>query len=83
MFVCFFNPYNVGDRVRLNDELLIVKKVSTYFSEFVSVPYNKPVCFFSTRAPASARAGELVGELAGELASKLAGGHSFPYTVIM
>lgn len=42
MFICFVNPYNVGDRVRIENELLIVKKISTYFSEFVSVPYNKP-----------------------------------------
>jgi hypothetical protein len=49
MFICFVNPYNVGDRVRIENELLIVKKISTYFSEFVSVPYNKPVKYRSEK----------------------------------
>ncbi|XP_952900.1 uncharacterized protein TA07340 [Theileria annulata] len=38
IFVAFSNPYNVGDRVRLdNGEPLIVKKIRTYTTEFVSI----------------------------------------------
>ncbi|EDO06311.2 Mechanosensitive ion channel family protein [Babesia bovis T2Bo] len=38
IFVAISNPYNVGDRVRLNDgEPLIVKKIRTYTTEFVTI----------------------------------------------
>ncbi|UKJ89530.2 hypothetical protein MACJ_002781 [Theileria orientalis] len=38
IFVAFSNPYNVGDRVRLDlGEPLIVKKIRTYTTEFVSI----------------------------------------------
>ncbi|GIX64437.1 mechanosensitive ion channel protein 10 [Babesia caballi] len=38
IFVAFSNPYNVGDRVRLNDgEPLTVKKIKTYTTEFVTI----------------------------------------------
>lgn len=38
IFVAFSNPYNVGDRIRLNDgETLTVKKIRTYTTEFVTI----------------------------------------------
>ncbi|CDR95219.1 hypothetical protein, conserved [Babesia bigemina] len=38
IFVAFSNPYNVGDRVRLNDgEPLTVRKIRTYTTEFVTM----------------------------------------------
>ncbi|ORM40678.1 Mechanosensitive ion channel protein 10 [Babesia sp. Xinjiang] len=38
IFVAISNPYNVGDRVRLNDgEPLTVKKIRTYTTEFVTI----------------------------------------------
>lgn len=37
IFVCFLNPYNVDDRVVMNDTLRVVKKIHTYFTEFFTV----------------------------------------------
>lgn len=43
IFVAFTNPYNVGDRVRIdNGEAMYVRNIHTYTTEFVTV-HAKPV----------------------------------------
>lgn len=43
IFVAFTNPYNVGDRVRIdNGEAMYVRNIHTYTTEFVTI-HSKPV----------------------------------------
>ncbi|OEH74642.1 hypothetical protein cyc_01995 [Cyclospora cayetanensis] len=45
IFVAFTNPYNVGDRVRIdNGEAMYVRNIHTYTTEFVTV-HSKPVVY--------------------------------------
>lgn len=50
IFVAFTNPYNVGDRVRIdNGEAMYVRNIHTYTTEFVTIhskPVRAPVIFY-------------------------------------
>lgn len=36
MLIVFFNPYSIGDGMRIDDEFLTVNKITTYGTEFIS-----------------------------------------------
>lgn len=42
LFICILNPYSIGDRVRIQDQMHAVVKISTYFTEFKTTQ-GKPV----------------------------------------
>lgn len=43
IFVAFTNPYNIGDRVRIDEgDVLYVRRIRTYTTEFESM-HGKPV----------------------------------------
>ncbi|CDI86007.1 hypothetical protein, conserved [Eimeria praecox] len=45
IFVAFTNPYNVGDRVRIdNGEAMYVRNIHTYTTEFVTI-HSKPIVY--------------------------------------
>ncbi|KAL8433268.1 hypothetical protein ACSSS7_004053 [Eimeria intestinalis] len=48
IFVAFTNPYNVGDRIRVDGgEAMYVRNIHTYTTEFVTV-HGKPVVYSNT-----------------------------------
>lgn len=51
IFVAFTNPYNVGDRVRIdNGEAMYVRNIHTYTTEFVTI-HSKPVSIYPQSLP--------------------------------
>ncbi|KAL8432965.1 hypothetical protein Efla_001173 [Eimeria flavescens] len=48
IFVAFTNPYNVGDRIRVDGgDAMYVRSINTYTTEFVTI-YGKPIVYSNT-----------------------------------